>query len=153
MSVCDTKPYTSGDKWTAAAISGLSFLAISSPYTYSLTNKAAEAVGVTIADEHGCPNVTGLLSHALVYTLVTRVLMERSKNGCRKPYTNKDKWVVSAMGGLLFLVVSSPFLYETVNSLTSKLGLEISSDDGCPNVAGLAIHTAIFTIVSRLLMR
>lgn len=153
--MCDVKPYTSGDKWTASVLSGLSFLVISSPYTYSLTNKASELAGVSIVDEHGCPGVTGLMSHAIVYTVVTRVLMERSKGSddCRTPYTNKDKWMVSAMGGLLFLVMSSPFLYETVNSLTSKVGFETVDKDGCPNIAGLALHTGIFTLVSRLLMR
>ena len=65
---------------------------------------------------------------------------------------NREKWMASLMAGVLFLVIASPYLYKAVNSLTSRLGLEIASANGCPNVYGLLIHTVVFTLVVRALM-
>lgn len=173
-STCD-KPYTSTDKWTASIISGLTFLIVSSPYTYSLTNSlvnsttkivgksAADvlpsAVGSTVlkgantTESSGCPSTTGIMIHSVAYMLIIRIMMEkRNFAGCKKPYNSKDKWVASSIGGLMFLVISSPFLYNTVNELTSKLGLETVDEDGCPNVQGLLLHTAVFIVATRILM-
>ena len=72
---------------------------------------------------------------------------------CNKPYTSKDKWIVSIISGLLFLLIASPFLFKTVNSLTQSVGLTIASPFGCPNTAGLLLHSIVFILVVRLLMR
>jgi len=72
---------------------------------------------------------------------------------CHAPYTSKDKWIVAAMAGLLFLLVASPYLYSVVNSLTSSVGVPTSTSGGTPNLFGLLFHALIFTVVVRLLMR
>lgn len=69
-----------------------------------------------------------------------------------KPYTSKDKWIVSIMSGILFLLIASPFLYGVVNSLTSNFGL-VTAVNGCPNITGLIIHSIVFVVIVRLLMR
>jgi hypothetical protein len=168
---CD-KPYTSTDKWTASIISGLTFLIVSSPYTYSLTDSlvhtttaaAGKALpsngasstlkkGVNTTDASGRPNIPGLMIHSVAYMLIIRIMMEkRNLAGCKKPYNSKDKWIASSIGGLMFLVTSSPFLYDTINGLTSKFGLDTLDEDGCPNMQGLLLHTALFTVATRILM-
>ena len=147
-------PYTSGDKWVASFIVGLLFLLISSPFAYTLTNSLSDKVGLTLADQNGCPNLIGLLVHAIIFLFIFRFMMNRSSpSGDDKPYTSKDKWIVSLAGGLLFLLISSPFLYEASNSLTSLVGFNTASPDGCPNTGGLIIHTALFITIVRILMR
>lgn len=164
-STCD-KPYTSIDKWTASIISGLTFLIVSSPYTYSLTNSAVEFTANAVnsipssvknnlntTEPSGCPSTTGIMIHSVAYMLIIRIMMEkRNLAGCKKPYNSKDKWITSSIGGLMFFVISSPFLYNTVNGLTSRFGLDIIDDDGCPNVQGLLLHTAVFIVATRILM-
>lgn len=152
--MCD-RPYTSSDKWTVSIMSGILFLLVSSPYMFSLTNNITSRIGMDISNKVGCPNMAGLLLHASVYTVLLRILMGKSggNNDCSKPYTSKDKWIISLIGGLLFLLIASPFLYEAVNSLTSSFGLVISDRDGCPNLTGIVLHTCIFIVIVRMLMR
>ncbi len=152
--LCD-KPYTSSDKWVASIIAGIFFIILASPVTFKFVNtNVSQPLGLSTADYNGCPNLTGLIVHAVVFTLVMRLSMSlNSKEKCAHPYSSTDKWVVSIIGGLLFLLIASPFLYEIVNSLTSALGLVIADANGCPNVSGLILHTAVFIIIVRLLMR
>lgn len=136
-------------------MSGILFLVIASPYTFSITNSVTSRFGLVIADKSGCPNLAGVLLHGMVFTLVIRAMMEgkTKAHSCLKPYTSKDKWIVSMIAGLLFLLISSPFLYEAVDSLTSSFGLKIASADGCPNLGGLLLHSAVYMGMTRLLMR
>jgi len=69
-----------------------------------------------------------------------------------KPYTNKDKWIVSITSGLLFMIISSPFLYTILNSATKLIGVTISRN-GCPNLTGLVLHSVLFAVMVRFLMR
>lgn len=66
-----------------------------------------------------------------------------------KPYTERDKLIVTLLSGLIFLVISSPFLY----SITRQLYSGIASRDGLATMTGLLIHTVVFMIIVRLLMR
>ena len=148
--ICD-KPYTVSDKWTAAFMLGILFLLVSSPFTYSLTNTITKGAGFAISDTQGCPNLAGLIIHTVIFTLLLRLLLNRDQtNGCLRPYTSRDKWTVSIIGGLLFILISSPYLYEAVNSL---IPVDITISNGCPNIKGLIIHTIIFVVISRFLMR
>jgi hypothetical protein len=150
--MCD-KPYTSSDKWTVSIISGLLFLLVSSPYAYAITGNIASRIGLKITDGGLCPNLAGLMIHAAVFTVILRMLMSKGSGDCSKPYTSKDKWIISMIGGLMFLLISSPFLYEAVDALTSSFGLNIADEKGCPNLGGLIVHTSVFILVTRLLMR
>lgn len=72
---------------------------------------------------------------------------------CHKPYTSQDKWIVSIMAGLLFLLIASPYLYSVISSLTSSVGVPTATEEGVPNLLGLLVHGLIFVLVVRLLMR
>ena len=152
--MCD-KPYTSNDKWTISIVSGLLFLVAASPYTYNLTNSVTKRFGLVIADAQGCPNLAGILVHGIIFVLLLRLMMEgkTKAHNCLKPYTSKDKWIVAMIGGLLFLLIGSPFLYEAVDSLTSSFGMKIADASGCPNLGGMILHSAVYMSVVRLLMR
>jgi hypothetical protein len=151
--MCD-KPYTSNDKWTISIVSGLLFLIVASPYTYNLTNSVTKRFGLIIADSQGCPNLAGILVHGIIFVLFLRFMMEgkTKAHNCLKPYTSKDKWIVSMIGGLLFLLVGSPFLFDAVDSLTSSFGMKIASN-GCPNLGGMMLHATVYAGITRLLMR
>ena len=153
--MCD-KPYTSSDKWTVSIVSGLMFMLASSPYTFSLTNGITSKLGLVIADANGCPNLAGVLLHGIAFVFIIRMLMDSKAktHDCMKPYTSKDKWIVALIAGLLFLLFSSPFLYETVNSLTSSFGLNIvDGKKGCPNLGGLVLNSTLYLLATRMLMR
>jgi len=74
-------------------------------------------------------------------------------SSCEKPYTNRDKWIVSLISGLLFLLIASPVMFSAVNELTRMFGLTIAGPGGCPNMAGLIVHTLVFVVIVRLMMR
>lgn len=148
MSVC-AQPFTSSDKWYASILAGILFVIVSSSYTYNVTNRVTTSFGLTIA-EYGCPNLAGLFLHTLVFIILLRLLLQfgnRSKCG-----SSKDKWIISTVGGLLFLVISSPFLYDVFNTVTSSMGMVIAND-GCPNNGGLILMAIFFMIIVRILMR
>ena len=63
----------------------------------------------------------------------------------------KQKWLISAYSAILFIVITSPFMYKITNSLTNLVGWE-TSVNGCPNAGGLVLHTAVFLVLVRVLM-
>lgn len=71
----------------------------------------------------------------------------------KKPYTTRDKWIVSIILGFLFLILSSPFMYTITNGLFSTLGIKTSNLKGLPNGVGLIIHGILFMLVVYLLIR
>ena len=76
-----------------------------------------------------------------------------TKEQCEKNYSNMDKWRVSVLSGLIFLLISSPFLYRLVDrTVGSVVGYKVAND-GCPTTYGLLLHTVVFVLVVRLLMR
>ena len=68
------------------------------------------------------------------------------------PATNKDKWIISIIAGLIFLVISSPFMYKLTNDLAASFG-QVTAFGGSPTMFGLVLHTVVFLLVVRLLMR
>lgn len=70
-----------------------------------------------------------------------------------KPYTSKDKWIVSVLSGLLFLLVSLPITYRLINYPLSMIGISIANKEGCPNLLGVGIMAIVFLLIVRLLMR
>ncbi len=69
------KPYTTKDKWIVAIIAGLLFLLIASPFLYNAVNSVTSSFGLVMADGNGCPNMGGLLLHAIFFMLIVRLLM------------------------------------------------------------------------------
>jgi hypothetical protein len=52
----------------------LLFLLIGSPFVYRLTGKLTEAIGF-VSSNNGCPNIYGLILHAVVFGLLVRAVM------------------------------------------------------------------------------
>lgn len=65
--------------------------------------------------------------------------------------TESQKWVVSLMSALAFLLIASPFMYKITGGVTDAVGFT-TSKDGCPNVYGLVLHAIVFAVIVRLLM-
>jgi hypothetical protein len=66
--------------------------------------------------------------------------------------TNSEKWMISLYSGLLFLVIASPLMYSLVNSITSAIGVETASENGCPKMVGLILHALVFLLIVRASM-
>lgn len=146
------RPYTSADKWVASLISGLLFLLLASPYAYALTNSAG-VITTSTSENGGCPNLTGLLIHAAFFTLLIRLLMNRSSPE-GDAYTSRDKWIVASVAGVLFLLLGSPFLFEVIDSVVYPITkYHLSTEGGCPHPSGLVVNALLFVVVVRILMR
>jgi hypothetical protein len=70
---------------------------------------------------------------------------------CTINFSEGKKWLIGLLVGVLFFLVSSPFMYKITGSITDKIGLK-TSDNGCPNYQGVLLHTIVFIILLRLLM-
>lgn len=90
------------------------------------------------------------------YLCLLKVLKKNNKMSSTTVSTttvsNSTKWSISAFSAALFFIISSPFIYQLVNMLTSKLGLVIASESGCPNYIGVFVHAIVFMLVVRLFM-
>jgi len=150
--MCD-RPYNSTDKNTFSIISGLMFLILSSPFSFSLTNGVTSRFGLKISNSEGVPNLAGVLIHGFVFVVLVRLFMDGKRNDCTKPYNSNDKWIVALIGGLLFILLSSPFLYETINVFTSSFNFNTLDDNETPTIQGLILHSTIYALITRLLMR
>ena len=64
------------------------------------------------------------------------------------PLINQQKLKAALVAGLIFIVVSAPYTYKLVNSLTSKVGLKVSMPDGCATTQGLLVHALVFVVVT-----
>ena len=69
----------------------------------------------------------------------------------KKDLTEKQKWMISFLSALLFLLIASSFMYNLTGSLTSMIGFQTSCN-GCPNIWGLVLHAVVFAILIRVLM-
>lgn len=63
-----------------------------------------------------------------------------------------QKLIASAMAGLLFLVIASPFAYQLVSGIVQCLTGMSTASKGCPTLAGLILHAVVFAILARVLM-
>lgn len=61
-------------KWVVSLYCLILFLLIASPFMYKLTNSLTSLVGWETS-ENGCPNLGGLVLHAIVFGLLIRLLM------------------------------------------------------------------------------
>ena len=55
-------------------VSMLVFLVIAAPFTYKLTDSVFRPLGLKLAESNGCPTMTGLFVHALVFALLSDLL-------------------------------------------------------------------------------
>lgn len=72
----------------------------------------------------------------------------------KKPYTSKDKWIVSILSGLLFFLLASPFMFDLTNGLTKLFGLRtVNIETRIPTIFGLTLHAFVYMVIVKLLMR
>lgn len=61
------------------------------------------------------------------------------------------KIIASVMAAALFFVIGSPVLYGLVHAILGGL-VRIVGTNGAPTIAGLAIHSAVYGLLSYALM-
>ena len=69
--------------------------------------------------------------------------------------SNQQKWLGAIVAGLLFLILSSSFVYQLTNKLlTSLFGPKAAtiSAGGAPSTLGLILHTVVFILLLRLIL-
>ena len=57
------------------------------------------------------------------------------------------------VASLLFLIVSSPFVYKVVNALLRVVRIRVAANNGCPNMTGLILHTAVFGLLLKVVLK
>lgn len=65
---------------------------------------------------------------------------------------NMDKWRYTMWTVALFLILSHPKVYVTMNNSIGRIIDQQLSVNGCPTMSGLIIHAIIFGIILRLMM-
>lgn len=64
-----------------------------------------------------------------------------------------EKWLIAILIGVIFLIISSPFIYRLSNSTLGYVGLRTTDKAGHPIVFGWVIHAVAFIIIIRLFMK
>jgi hypothetical protein len=62
--------------------------------------------------------------------------------------TSSDKWRYTLYTTLVLLLLFNPWTFQ----LTSSVVPNLSNKNGCPTVAGLAVHAAVFALIVRYMM-
>lgn len=68
------KSLTELQKWTISFWSALLFLVIASPFMFRLTSIPLSFLNLT-TQQNGCPNITGLVIHSIVFAVLVRLMM------------------------------------------------------------------------------
>jgi anti-sigma factor RsiW len=67
--------------------------------------------------------------------------------------TNRQKWGISLFGGALFAVVGAPVTYKLTNAVVDKVaGKSTVAESGGPSMLGLALHAAVYALITRAAM-
>jgi hypothetical protein len=118
------------------------FILVNLPQTYNLTNSLFGGI-VGPLSSGGCATALGLVVHAVVFYLLSRLSMSKS-------YGSTDlKHRRALIATVIMLVLSSPTLFKFVRSI---LGNTIASATGCPTTQGIFVHGAVYTAILVLLM-
>ena len=76
-----------------------------------------------------------------------------ANNKIGKDLSSYQKWLISLIIGLLFIIIASPVLFKGVDYIISKIGLgHIANRDGLPNSMGLIVHGLVFFLIIRAFM-
>lgn len=63
------------EKWTVSILAGIIFFILCSPIAYQITNSFTRIFRLTIANEKGQPNMAGVVIHAFIFMIITKLLM------------------------------------------------------------------------------
>ena len=78
--------------------------------------------------------------------------MEIDNSKCLTPkegLSTKDKWIISLIGLVAFLIFSSPILLRLISPIVSLFGLKII-DQGKPTFLGFIISGVLFLLFIRM---
>lgn len=67
--------------------------------------------------------------------------------------TDREKWMISVVSGLLFYIIALPQTYECITNpiFENILGIELEKK-GRPTTAGVFIHAIVFLLIVRYMM-
>jgi hypothetical protein len=74
--MADSSKSSSSDKWKYSLISSIIFLIVAAPMTYKLVDSVTKMVKIDTVDSSGCSTMMGLVIHAIVFLLISRLIME-----------------------------------------------------------------------------
>lgn len=137
------------DKLALATYSALLFALAAHPLTFRAVNAVTSKLGLNLASSKGCANWKGLLVHGVVFALLMRLVLHLHFNlpgVSRVPnrdMSEQQKWMLSLYGGLLFMAIAHPFLFQQLN----KLKLYKFTEDGCASDKGVLTHAIVFGLV------
>jgi len=66
-----------------------------------------------------------------------------------------QKWRISLLSGIIFLIIASPLLFKLVDGLVKSVYPDFNVVDfnGTPTIQGVVLHSVVFILVTRLLMK
>ena len=64
---------------------------------------------------------------------------------------NKHNCLLALVVTLLFILISSPCMYKITGKTTSLVNWE-TSNNGCPNLMGLLLHTIVFLLLASVII-
>ena len=69
-----------------------------------------------------------------------------------KQSDDAQKWIISFVSAIIFMLVAAPYTYELTNKLVAQpLGLKFLSNGGVTPL-GLIIHSLVFFFIVRIMM-
>ena len=66
--------------------------------------------------------------------------------------SSRKKWLLAVLLGVLFIILSSPYIYELLDDILYSLGVSLYRDK-TPTTLGLVVMSVVFILVVRLMMR
>ena len=64
-----------------------------------------------------------------------------------------QRWKISIIASLLFIILSSPLAYKLTDKATSLIGFHTTLSPGGTTIPGLILHFVVFLLVFRLIMQ
>ena len=127
-------------KFIISLFSACIFFIVMNQDTFKFTNKY---VGNWVMDGN-CPTKAGFMLHTLVFTLIAfGTMMIRDQNEIN------EKMKISLFSGLLFYIIANAQTFKVMSNL---LGRWVADAAGCPTLAGVLLHSAVFVLVIYLTM-
>jgi membrane-anchored glycerophosphoryl diester phosphodiesterase (GDPDase) len=70
-----------------------------------------------------------------------------------KPYTEKDKWIIAFILGIMFVLLASPYTFYLSDTLMGCIGVHTVNSDSIPTIFGMLLHGLIFVLLVRWFIR
>ena len=94
-------------------------------------------------------NISNLSPNAILNNFKNRQL----ENGfVPSPPSNREKWIISLIAGIIFALVASPAAFGLTNRISTKIGGPLLFLGAGATTWGLIIHAIVFALIIRLLM-